>query len=352
VSEVQYRLVKRDNINLYTGIGVRTMSILLSLIAIGFFMMLIRANPLEVFGGIIKGSFGSSYRIKSTIIRAIPILISALGISVDFKMKYWNIGGEGQIFMGAFGASFIAYKFPDLPMVFILALMLLSSIIIGGLYALISGMLKVYFNSNETIVTLMLNYIALKLIIYLQFGPWRDKRAMGFPKMPNFLENAILPEVLGIHAGWIIALVMIAVVYVFMNHTKKGYEISVIGESENTARYAGIGIKKTTLLAVFISGALCGLAGFVQASAVSQTLSTEVTGGVGYTAIIVAWLSNLSSPIILVVSILFAALIEGSNFIQTSLGIPSAVASILQSLILFFILGSEIFIKYKVRRAS
>lgn len=350
------QLIKRDGINRSTSIRVRTISILLSLLAISIFLLALNFNPLEVFGGILKGSFGSAYRIKSTIIKAIPLIITGVGISIAFRMKYWNIGAEGQIFMGAFGAALIAYKFQALPKFPLLILMFITAVLLGGLYALISGLLKVYFNANETIITLMLNYIALKFITYLQFGPWKDKRAMGFPKMPNFPEKAILPQFGGIHIGIIIAVIVVIAAYIFIKHTKKGYEIAVLGESENTARYAGIRINKTILLAVFLSGALCGLTGFIQASAVSQTLSVEVTGGVGYTAIIVAWLSNLSGPIIFATSVLFAALLEGSSFIQTAFGIPNAVASVMQAFILFFILGSEIFIKYKPiirkRRAS
>lgn len=341
------RLVKREDISKAANIRVRLIFILLSLVAISIFLLVQSFNPLEVFGGILKGSFGSMYRVKSTIIKAIPLAITAVGISIAFKMKYWNIGAEGQIFFGAFGAALVAYKLPDMASLPLLLLMFFSAVLMGGLYALVSGILKVYFNSNETIITLMLNYIALKFITYLQFGPWKDKKAMGFPKMPNFTENAILPKFGGIHIGLVIALAIVIAAYIFMKHSKTGYEIAVLGESENTAKYAGIKINKTTLLAVFLSGALCGITGFIQTSAVSQTLSIEVTGGVGYTAIIIAWLSNLSSPIIAVVSILFAALLEGSSFVQTAFGIPNAVASILQSFILFFVLGSELFIKYK-----
>ena len=342
------KLIKRSEISKRENVTIRILSILIALVASGIFLGAMGYNPLEVIFSLGKGAFGSAYRIRETIVKSIPLAITAVGIAVAFKMQFWNIGAEGQIFMGAFGAALIALKFSNTPKPILLLMMLLAAVAFAGLWALISAILKLMFNTNETIITLMLNYIALKFITYLQYGPWRDKKAMNFPKIPNFSDNAILPEIFKIHIGWIFALIVIVLLYIFMNHTKLGYEISVIGESENTARYAGINIKKVSLIAIFISGALCGLTGFIQASAVSQTLSVEVTGGIGYTAIIVAWLANLSAPVILIVSILFAALLEGGNFIQTAFGIPNSAALVIQALILFSVLGSELFLKYKL----
>jgi simple sugar transport system permease protein len=342
------RLIKREEVSKANGIKVRIAAIILALVAAGIFLLVLGFDPINVFAGMLKGALGSPYRIRQTIIRAIPLVIAAIGVSVAFKMQFWNIGGDGQIFMGAFGAALVALNVDGLQKPVLLILMALSAVFFGALWALLSGVLKVYFNTNETIVTLMLNYIALKFITFLQYDFWRDKKAMNFPKIANFAKSAILPKFFGIHAGWIIALVIVFVFYIIMKKSKLGYEISVLGESKNTAKYAGININKTILMAVCISGALCGLTGFIQASAVSQTLSIEVTGGVGYTAIIVAWLSNLSSIIILFVSLAFAALVEGGSYIQTAFGIPNAAASVIQALILFFVLGSELFIKYKL----
>lgn len=342
------KFIKRGEVSKKTNFTIRIMAITSALVIAGIFMAILGHNPIEVYGYMVKGSFGSPGRIRQTIILAIPLLITGIGVSVAFKMQYWNIGGEGQILMGAFGATIFALNFPDLPMPLLLIFMIISGATFGGLWALISGILKVYFNTNETITTLMLNYVALKIITYLQYDAWKDKQALGFPKIANFPDNAIFPSVFRVHIGWIIALALVAVFYVLMKHSKMGYEISVLGESENTAKYAGINIKKTILKAVFISGAVCGLTGVIQASAVSNTLSVEVTGGVGYTAIIVAWLSNLNAPITLIVSVLFAALLEGGAYIQTAFGIPNAAASVMQALILFFVLGSEFFVRYKL----
>lgn len=348
------RLVKREEVNRLTSVRIRVMAIVVAIVIAGIFLLALGHNPLEVFGGMVKGAFGTPSRIRQTIITAIPLVIAAIGVGVAFKMLFWNIGGEGQIFMGAFGATIVALKLASMPKPILLLLMCLAAIICGGLWSTLAGVLKVYFNTNETIITLMLNYVALKFITLLQFDVLKDKKAMGFPKIPNFSDNAVLPKVFGVHIGWIFALIIVVIFYIMMKHSKLGYEISVLGESKNTARYAGININKTILKAVFISGALCGLVGFIQASAVSQTLSIEITNGAGNIAIIVAWLSNLNSILVAVTSMLFAGLIQGGAYIQTAFGIPNAAASVIQSLILFCVLASEMFIRYKVefRRAK
>lgn len=342
------KFVKRQNISKKQEISIRIVAILLAFVVMGILFAALKCNPISVYISIFKGAFGGSNSIKQTIISAIPLAITALGITIALKLKYYNIGGEGQIIMGAFGAALVAFHFSNMSQPILIILMFASGILFSGIWGFIPGFFKVKWKVNETITTLMMNYIALKFITYLQYGPWKDPNSLGFPKMANFSLNAILPNVFGIHIGWIIAILLAIFVSVFLNHTKTGYEISVIGESENTAKYAGMSIKKTTLIAIVLSAAFCGITGVIQASAVEQTLSTEITGGVGYTGIIIAWIANLNPIISIVVSILFAALLQGGSFIQTEFGIPNSVASILQAVILFFVLGSEFFIKYRL----
>lgn len=342
------RLIKKGEVSRKEIVLINFVAIILALLTSSIFILSMGLNPIEVYGAMLKGAFGSQYKVKGTIIKAIPFVITALGISVAFKMRFWNIGGEGQIIMGAFAASFIALNVHGLPKFLTIILMMVASIIGGALWSLIPAFLKAKYKTNETIITLMLNYVALKWITYLQYGPWKDPKAKGFPKIANFEPNAILPKFLGIHLGWVFALILVIVIFVFMNYTKKGYEITVLGESDKTAVYAGINVKKTIIIAMLLSGGLCGLAGMIQASAVNNTLSTEISGGAGNTAIIIAWLSQLNAFIILLVSILFAALVEGGAYIQTAFNIPASAALIIQSTILFFVLGSEFFVKYKV----
>ncbi len=342
------RMSARTDCSRNEAIIIRTSAILLALSAVAVFIMLLGHNPFSVYLSMIEGAFGSGYRITETIRKAIPLIVASLGISLAFRLKFWNIGAEGQIMMGAFGATFFALNFQNLPSVILLPLMGLASIICGGIWGAIPAYFRAKFRTNETIFTLMMNYIALKWLTYLQYGPWKDPGALGFPKIPGFTENAVLPAFFGLHIGWIIAVVLIVIMHIFVNHTKRGYEINVVGESENTGRYAGMNVKFIIIYTIFLSGGLCGLAGMIEASGVNKTLSVEITRGVGYTAIITSWLSSLRAPVIAIVCILFAAMIQGGTFIQMAFQIPQSAAQILQGMILFFVLGSEFFIKYKI----
>jgi simple sugar transport system permease protein len=342
------RITKRSEIKKSTASLIRISAVILALITTALFIFSLGHNPINVYISMINGAFGSAYRFKETIIKSIPLVITSLGILIAFKMKFWNIGGEGQIYMGAFLASFFALNFSYLPKPILLITMALAGIIGGGLWALIPALFKANFGTNETLFTLMMNYIAIQWVTYLQYNLWKDPKAMGFPKIPNFEDNAILPKLFGVHIGWIIAIILVVIIFIFIHHTKKGFEISVVGESENTAKYAGMNVKKIILSAMFLSGGLCGLTGMIQASAVNNTLSVQLSGGVGYTAIIVSWLSGLNSPLILLVSFLFAVLVQGGSYIQTAFQIPQSAAQILQGMILLYVLGSEFFVKYRI----
>ncbi len=342
------RIAARSEVSKNRSVLTRIAAIIMALMLSALFIVFLGHDPLKVYLSMLEGSFGSVYRIKETIISTIPLTITSLGILMAFKMKFWNIGAEGQMIMGAFLASYFALNYPDMNRLALLALMFAAGAVGGGIWGLIPAYFKSKYGTNEVLFTLMMNYIALKWITYLQYGPWRDKNALGFPKIPNFTSNAVLPKLFGIHMGWLIALILTALVYVFIHYTKKGYEINVIGESESTGAYAGMNVRKIILQAMFLGGALAGISGMIQASAVSGTLSVEVTGGVGYTAIIVTWLSGLSAPLIIIVSFLFAILIQGGSYIQTAFQIPQSAAQILQGMILLFVLGSEFFVKYQI----
>lgn len=343
-----FRIVKRTDLTKKQSVIFRLLAILGALLVTGIFILFLGFSPIDVYASMLDGSFGSVYRFKESIIQAIPLIVASLGISIAFRMKFWNIGAEGQIIMGAFASSYFALYWTNLPVYVMLPLMFLSSVVAGGIWALIPAFFKANFGTNETLFTLMMNYIAQKIIVYVQYGPWKDPKAMGAGKIALFGENAALPEVFGIHIGWIITLVLVVLVYFFINKTKRGYEIQVIGESENTAKYAGMNVKKIILSSIIISGAICGLVGMFQVAGVNHTLSYQVANGVGFTAIITTWLAALSAPVIVVVCFLFAVLQQGGTFIQTAFNIHSSVAQLIQGMILFFVLGSEFFIQYKL----
>ena len=329
---------------------MRGAAVVAALAASALVLALLGFHPIEVYAKIVEGSLLSGHRLVSTFNKTIPLVVLSLGVAIAFKMKFWNIGAEGQFYMGAFGASLAAFSFYWLPAIAMIPLMMVSAFVFGGLLALIPAVLKSKFSTSETLVTLMLNYIAIKWITYLQYGPWKDPQAIGFPKIPKFPAAAVLPELFGVHIGWVFALVLTVLVWVLLSRSKLGYEIAVLGESETTARYAGMNVTRITIVAILLSGGLCGLAGMMQASAIEKSLSDQLSGGLGFTAVITTWLAKLSPPAIILVSFLFAMLLQGGVYLQSALQISSTVADILQGVILFFVLGSEFFLRYKIVR--
>lgn len=340
-------IVKKDVPKTQEKIIVRVLSVVAALVVASIIVIFAGANPIELYIGIFQGCFGSIHRFGATIEKMVPLLILSLGVMVAFKMRFWNIGAEGQFLMGAVGTTLVVRLFPNLPLPMMLLLMLIVSFMFGAVWLMIPAFFKARFGTNETLFTLMLNYIALTLVIALQYDFWKDPAANGMPKIANLPENALLPSISVFNLSILIAIIVILAMYFFMNRSKIGFEIAVLGESENTARYIGINVTKTIIIAALVSGGLCGIVGMIQTTGVSGALSVEITGGLGFTAIIVAWLSGLKVPFVVLNSFAFAVLLQGASYIQTAFQIPGSVAEMIQAIILFFILGSEFVLQYR-----
>lgn len=341
------RIAKRSELTRKQIIILRILSILLALFGGGLFMLVIGCNPFDAYATLVSGAFRSASAVQATIKIMIPLTITSLGVTLAFKMKFWNIGAEGQIIMGAIFASYFALFHSDWPHWLLIAVMFVAGIVGGGIWGLIPAFFKAKWNTNETLLTLMLNYIALNLIILLRDGAWADPNSAGFPKIARFAENAQLDKVFGVQSGWIAAIILLVLVFVYLKFTKNGYEISVVSESHATARYAGMSPKRIMLFTMFLSGAVCGIAGMVQATGSDMTLATSVAGGVGFTAIIVAWLGQLNPFAITLVAFAFSVLEKGSGVLESTFGISSYCSAVLQGIILFFVLACEFFIRYK-----
>ena len=342
------RMARRDSIDPGLAWAIRGAAFLLSLVTGAVIILLLGHNPLAVYQSMVVGAWGSPTVIRETVKLAVPLLITALGISLAFRMKFWNIGAEGQILVGAVAAGwfglYTATIFPKIPLV---ALMMLSSMVFGGLYGLLPAICKSKWGTNATLFTLMLNYIALASIKCLMNGPWRAPGS-SCPRIPMLVSGARLGKVFGVHWGWILALVLVVVIYVYTTRTKQGYEIAVVGESANTARYAGINVSRVMRRTMFLSGALCGLVGMLQFAGADYTITEGTAGGVGFTAITVAWLAKMNPFGMLVVSVFIAMLERGANTIQTNFKIPASASDLLIGIILFFMLGCEFFLTYKL----
>ena len=341
------RLSKRESMAPWKVWAIRIGSILLALVLGGLVIAITGANPIKAYGTIISGSLGKPTAIRQTVKIAVPLLGCALAIAPCFKMRFWNIGAEGQITAGAIAASYFALfwadRLPALPLILIMAVV---GALAGGLWGLIPAFFKARWNTNETLFTLMMNYIVIGIVRWLQGGPWEGRE--GSQIIPMFAENACLPRVFGIHCGWIIVLVLVILMHIYMTYTKHGYEIAVIGDSINTARYAGMNVGRVMMRTMFLSGAISGLVGFIIVSGANGTLNADVAGGVGFTAITVAWLSQLNAFAMILISGMLAILEKGAETLQTRLAVPTSISDIITGILLFCMLGCEFFINFRL----
>jgi len=342
------RLAKRDAMDPKKVWAIRIGSIVVALILGMIPILMAGKNPFQSYGIMISGALSKPGYIRQTVKKAIPLLGCALAIAPCFKMKFWNIGAEGQITMGAIFASFIAIKLaPVVQSRFVVvSLMMIAGIIGGAIWAFIPGFFKAKYNTNETLFTLMMNYIAIGIVRWLQGGPWEGRP--GTQIIPMFPDNALLPRVFGVYCGWIIVLVLVVLVHIYMNYTKHGYEVAVIGDSLNTARYAGMNVGWVMMRTMLLSGAICGIVGWMLVSGANGTLNSDVAGGVGFTSITVAWLSQLNSFAMIIIASILAIISKGSATLQTKLAVPASVAEIVSGILLFCMLGCEFFINYKL----
>ena len=342
------KLEKRLNPSAAMNVIVPLVSVLAAFVVGAIFLTLTDRDPLEVYTAMFKGALGSQYGLAETVVKAIPLMLCALGISAAFRMQLWNIGAEGQFYMGAFAASYLPLTYPQLPMWLMLPGMALLGCIGGGLWGLVPAVLRARWKVNEIITTLMLNYVAILWVDLLVYGPWKDPKGFNFPLAAKFTAAAALPNFgdSRIHVGLIIAVVLAAVFWVVFEKSRWGFEIKVIGASEQAARYAGMNIRRNIYWVMLLSGAVCGLAGMAEVSGIVGRLQPNLSPGYGYTAIIVAWLSKLNPAAILLVSILFGALQVGGFFVQT-MGVPASVAAMLQGAVLFFVVGGEFLTQYR-----
>ena len=343
------RIVKRPTIPAQKAWAIRGIAFLSALLVGALVIMALGHQPLAVYAEMIKGALATNTSRIETIKIAIPLLISSLSVAISFKMHFWNIGTEGQILAGGIAASYFALFWHDsLPSALLLLVMCFAACIAGAVWGALPALFKAKWNTNETLFTLMLNYVALGIIKYLQAGPWIKQSGTGFPKIDMFEQVARLPKLFGIHIGWIIAIVLVILVYIYMTRSKYGYETFVVGQSYNTARYSGMNVGKILVRTMIIAGAMAGMVGFIQVSGANYTLNESTAGGVGFTAITVAWLSQLHPFVMVVVSIFFAILEKGAGRIKTTFNIPDSAADVLIGIILFFMLGCEFFINYRL----
>lgn len=323
----------------------------------GILLVVAGGDPFRTYAHIARASFGSIGVISDTIVKATPIMFTGLACAVAFRMRLWNIGAEGQFIMGAFGAGAVVL-IPLLPAgtpawIFI-PVMIIAGLIGGALWGFIPGFLKARLQVNEIITTLMLNYIAIAWINFFIFAVWSEG---GFQMTPKFPDNAWLPRLLDYagqiptfrglttHLGFVIGILAAVVVWFIIYRSRWGYEIRLIGDNPRSAEYAGINIRRNTILVMMLSGALAGLGGMIEVTGVIHRLQTSpIAAGYGFTGIIVAWLAKLNPFGVVLVSVFFGALILAGREIQ-----PSGVPKMIQGIILVCLIASDFLFRYRIR---
>lgn len=346
------RMVKRDGVSAKKAWCIRLIGLFLALIVCAVLIFaIVKLNPLSVYATMFKGAFGTPRRSWQTIREAMMLLCVSLGLAPAFMMRFWNIGAEGQILVGGIAtAGCMIYLGDRVPSVLLFATMIIVSIAAGAVWGFIPAFFKARFGTNETLFTLMMNYIAIQLTSYF-VALWETPFGSNSVGIINGTTNAgWFKPLFGQQYGWNVVIVMALTVamYFYLKHSKQGYEIAVVGESENTARYAGIHVRNVVIRTMILSGGICGLSGFLAVAGASHTISVSTAGGRGFTAIIVAWLSKFNSFVMILFSFLLAFLEKGAAEIASKFQLNDYASDMIEGIILFFVLGSEFFINYKL----
>lgn len=344
-------ITKRKDISSKTEWAIRIGAIVIALIVCAIITTVITGdNPIAVYQAIVKGAFGSTRKTWITFQDLSILLIISLALTPAFKMQFWNIGGEGQVLMGGLAsAACMICLGGKLPNAVVIILMIIASVCAGAIWGLIPAVFKALWNTNETLATLMMNYIATQLVAFYTIV-WEVPKGSGKIGIINQdTEIGWLPEIGNKYLLAIIVAIAITVfVYIYQKYTKHGYEISVVGQSNNTARYVGINVEKVIVRTMVLSGALCGVAGLLLVGGINHTVTTTIAGGQGFTAVMVSWLAKFNPIAMIATSFLIVFMDRGASEISTAFSLNQSFADILTGILLFFIIGCEFFIRYKM----
>ena len=307
-------------------------------------------NPIRVFKAMIEGSFGTPRKILNLLEASAILLGISLAVTPAFKMRFWNTGAEGQVLIGMLASVACMFYIGDrLPSWLLIIVMLVASTVSGAIWAGIPGVFKAMWNTNETLFTLMMNYVAMQLVSFF-IMLWDSSGSMVLGLVNSDTQSGWFPKLFGQNyiINIIIVAVMTVVIYIYLAKSKQGYEISVVGESENTARYIGINVKKVIIRTVLISGAICGIMGWIIVAGADHTIAANSVGGNGFTAIMVSWMSKFNPIAMIFSSLLVCFLQKGAGEITSALRLNSSIGEVLTGIMILFIISSEFFVTYKV----
>ena len=351
LKEPLFHVVKRDEMKKQQEWLVRGIAILFALILCAVITTVLTGdNPIAVYKSIFMGAFGSSRKTWITLQNISILLIISLALTPAFRMKFWNIGGEGQVLIGGLASAVCMICLKDVfPNVLVIVLMIITSMAAGAVWGFIPAFFKAKWNTNETLSTLMMNYIAIQLVAFFIIV-WEVPKGSGKIGIINQdTKIGWFPEIGNKYWLTIIVAIIITIfIYIYQKYTKHGYEISVVGESKNTARYVGIKVEKVIIRTMLLSGAICGIAGMLLVGGVNHTITTTIADGQGFTAVMVSWLAKFNPITMIATSFLIVFMDRGASEISTAFGLNQSFADILTGVLLFCIIGCEFFIRYKL----
>ena len=347
-----FNIVKRDALPWYKSLGIRLIAILAALVVCAIVTTILTGiNPIQVYVSIFLGAFGTARKTWITFQNVAILLLISLALTPAFRMRFWNIGGEGQVLVGGLAAAACMITLADkVPNVVVVLLMVVCSLGAGAIWGLIPAFFKAKWNTNETLSTLMMNYIATQLVAFYTIV-WEMPKGSGKIGIINQKTNiGWLPEIGGSKylLSIVVAVLVTVLMYIYLTYSKHGYEIEVVGESERTARYVGIKVEKVIVRTMLLSGAICGLVGLLLVGGINHTVTTTIANGQGFTAVMVSWMAKFNPFTMIFTSFLIIFLNRGASEISTTFGLNQSFADILTGIILFFIIGCEFFIAYQI----
>ena len=351
VKEPLFHVVKKDAMPWPKVWLVRILSVVVGIVLCGVIALIIGVSPLDLYSTMFDGAFGTENRIWALLQETVLLLGIAVALTPAFKMRFWNIGGEGQVLIGGFATAACMILFGEkLPSAVLILVMLVASVLAGAIWAFLPAFFKAHWNTNETLFTLMMNYIAMQIVSYFEYV-WSVPKGSGHIGVINAKTKTGWLPVIGGHdylLNIIIVLLMTVIIYIYLRYAKHGYELTVVGESENTARYIGVNVKKVIIRTMILSGAICGIMGLLIVGGTNHTVASNTVKNRGFTAIMVSWLAHFNPLYMIVTSLLIAFMSRGAKEMASMLRMNEAFADILIGIIIFCIIGSEFFLNYKV----
>ena len=349
------RVARRDGMPLYQNILIRAVAIVLAMLLVVLFVHFTAGiSAGTTISYMWEGVFGNSIYLRDTVFYTAKLLCIAVALAPAFKMRFWNCGAEGQVLAGGLATAVVMVYCGNLPAPLLYLVMFISALALAAIWGILPAVFKAKMGVNETLFTLMMNYVAIKLVDFF-YNKWKGS-ASSLGKLNKGTKAGYLPDLFGSENSWLLLAVVILTiaVYFYLSKTKHGYEIAVVGESQRTAEYAGINVKTVTIRTMMISGIICGICGFMTVAGHDHSISSSTTaGGYGFTAIIVAWLAKFNTGFMVLISLFVIFLERGTSHIADKCsGFDASASKIVIGLVLFFVIGSEFFINYKINLRS